>query len=65
MIYLNSAVEIKKEVWNDPIKHFADDSLFFPLTVTEQKECNIFVRKSHLRMSKGWASMGDNEYDYA
>ena len=64
LIYTNSALEIQKQQWNNPIRIFPDDSLFYPIQLTQTKHTNIYLRQSFLEMSKGWASMGSNEYTY-
>ena len=64
MIYINTAMEINKEEWLNPIKGFADDSLFFPIDPHQSKEVNIYLRQAHLVMDNSWNSLRRTEINY-
>ena len=57
-IYINSSIEYSKEALKNPVKTFADDSLYWPLDINRKVEANIFLREGDLTLNESWHKLG-------
>lgn len=57
-MFINTAIEYSKAEISNPIKLFADDSLFFPLDFSRQQQANMYLREANLQISKSWYKLG-------
>jgi hypothetical protein len=60
-IYINSSIEYSKEALKDPVKTYADDSLFWPLDINRKLETNIFLREGKLSLNESWHKFGTKQ----
>ena len=62
--FINTAIEYTKGQISHPVKHFADDNLFFPIDLGRQSQANLYIRKADLSHGKSWYQLGQSQYDY-
>ena len=58
-VYINNSFEFSSKDIENPVKPFADDSLFWPLELKRTVETNLYLRKAQFTMNnRSWFKYG-------